>query len=104
MAAKPNPAVAQRICSPWPDSLTEAAGGAAVIEDRLSRVLAYSKLQQPADAALVATIMGGCAPQRLRAFFEARGVFAHLAAPTSPTDTIACKPDGLPPEPNTPAP
>jgi hypothetical protein len=59
-----------------------------VIEDRLSRVLAYSKLQQPADAALVATIMGGCAPQRLRAFFEARGVVAHLAAPTSPTDTI----------------
>ena len=60
-----------------------------MIEDRLSRVLAYSKLQQPADTALVATIMGGCAPQRLRAFFEARGVFAHLAAPTSPTDTIA---------------
>ena len=33
------------------DSLAEATGGAVTIEDRLSRVLAYSKLQQHADPA-----------------------------------------------------
>jgi hypothetical protein len=36
------------------DSLAEAAGGAVTIEDGLSRVLAYSKLQQHADPARVA--------------------------------------------------
>ena len=39
------------------DSLAEAIGGAVTIEDRLSRVLAYSKLHQDADPARAATIL-----------------------------------------------
>jgi hypothetical protein len=66
------------------DSLAEATGGAVTIEDRLSRVLAYSKLQQHADPARVATIIGRQAPEQLRAFFDARGVFAHLMASDDP--------------------
>jgi DNA-binding PucR family transcriptional regulator len=66
------------------DSLAEAIGGAVIIEDRLSRVLAYSRLHQHADPARVATILERQAPERLRAFFEARGVYAHLAASDEP--------------------
>jgi hypothetical protein len=56
------------------DSLAEAIGGAVIIEDRLSQVLAYSKLHQNADPARVATILDRQAPEQMRAFFEARGV------------------------------
>ena len=66
------------------DSLAEAAGGAVIIEDRLSRVLAYSRRQQHADPARVATIIERQAPEQLRAFFDARGVYAHLAASDEP--------------------
>ena len=66
------------------DSLAEATGGAVIIEDRLSRVLAYSRLQQHADPARVATIVDRQAPEQLRAFFDARGVYAHLAASDEP--------------------
>lgn len=66
------------------DSLAEATGGAVTIEDRLSRVLAYSKLQQHADPARVETIIGRQAPEYLRAFFETRGVFEHLASCDDP--------------------
>ena len=66
------------------DSLADAIGGAVTIEDRLSRVLAYSKLQQHADPARVATIIGRQAPEHLRAFFDAGGVFAHLVASDDP--------------------
>jgi PucR C-terminal helix-turn-helix domain len=66
------------------DSLAEATGGAVTIEDRLSRVLAYSRRQQYTDAARVETIVGRQAPQQLRAFFEARGVFDHLTASDEP--------------------
>jgi PucR C-terminal helix-turn-helix domain/GGDEF-like domain len=66
------------------DSLAEATGGAVTIQDGLLRVLAYSKLQQHADPARVATIVGRQAPEDLRAFFDARGVFAHLAASDDP--------------------
>ena len=45
------------------DSLAEAAGGAVTIEDGLSRVMAYSKLQQHADPARVATIVSRQAPK-----------------------------------------
>ncbi|MEO3758273.1 helix-turn-helix domain-containing protein [Mycobacterium sp. B14F4] len=66
------------------DSLAESTGGAVTIEDPLSRVLAYSTMQENADPARVATIMGRQAPERLRAFFESRSVFAHLAASDEP--------------------
>jgi hypothetical protein len=66
------------------DSLADAVGGAVVIHDRQLRVLAYSRLQQHADAARVETILGRQTPEQLRALFEARRVFAHLAASDDP--------------------
>lgn len=66
------------------DSLAGAVGDAVIIEDRLSRVLAYSGMRQDADQARSATILGRRASDRLRALFEARGVFAHLAVSDEP--------------------
>lgn len=66
------------------DSLADAIGSAVVIQDRLLRVLAYSRLQQHADPARVETILDRQTPDRLRAFFEAGGVFAHLASSDEP--------------------
>ncbi|MGH3552385.1 MAG: PucR family transcriptional regulator, partial [Mycobacterium sp.] len=66
------------------DSLADAVGGAVVIHDQLLRVLAYSRLQQHADSARAETILGRQTPEQLRAFFEARGVFAHLAVSDDP--------------------
>ncbi len=66
------------------DSLAEVTKGAVTIEDPLSRVLAYSSMQQNADPARVATIMDRQAPESLREFFQALGVFAHLAASDEP--------------------
>ncbi|APE16349.1 PucR family transcriptional regulator [Mycobacterium sp. WY10] len=66
------------------DSLAEATGGAVTIEDRLSRVLAYSTMQQHADPARVQTIMDRRAPERLRVFFDDQGVSQHLADSDDP--------------------
>ncbi|MCV7378487.1 PucR family transcriptional regulator [Mycobacterium alsense] len=66
------------------DSLAESMGGAVTIQDRLLRVLAYSRLQQHADPARTATILDRRAPERVRALFEARGVLAHLAESDDP--------------------
>jgi PucR C-terminal helix-turn-helix domain len=66
------------------DSLAESTGGPVTIEDRLMRVLAYSRPQQDADPARVATILGRQAPEELRLVLEAHGVFAHLAASDEP--------------------
>lgn len=77
------------------DSLAATIGGAVVIEDRLSQVLAYSKLQTDADPARVETILGRRVPARLRARFERDGVFAHLAASDDPLFVAADAGDGL---------
>ncbi|MCV7228049.1 PucR family transcriptional regulator [Mycolicibacterium komossense] len=66
------------------DSLADSIGGAVTIEDPLSRMLAYSRLQQHTDPARVETILDRQAPERLRALFDARGVSAHLAASDEP--------------------
>ena len=66
------------------DSLADAVGGAVTIEDRRSAVLAYSRLQQHADPARAETILSRGAPERLRALFETRGVFRHLAESDEP--------------------
>ncbi|MEV4239184.1 PucR family transcriptional regulator [Nocardia sp. NPDC050408] len=66
------------------DSLADAVGGAVTIEDRRSRVLAYSRPQQHLDPARVETILSREMPQWLRDLFDARGVFAHLAASEEP--------------------
>ncbi|MGE0215852.1 PucR family transcriptional regulator [Mycolicibacterium sp.] len=66
------------------DSLADAIGGAVTIEDRHSRVLAYSRLQQHADEARVATILGRQMPDELRAHFAASGVTRHLSSSDAP--------------------
>lgn len=66
------------------DSLADAVGGSVTIEDRRSAVLAYSRLQQHADPARAETILSRGAPDRLRALFETRGVFRHLAESDEP--------------------
>ncbi|WP_019973104.1 CdaR family transcriptional regulator [Mycobacterium sp. 141] len=66
------------------DSLADAVGGSVTIEGQRSAVLAYSRMQQHADPARAETILSREAPQRLRALFEARGVFRHLAESDEP--------------------
>ncbi|MFE7742614.1 PucR family transcriptional regulator [Nocardia sp. NPDC057455] len=66
------------------DSLADAVGGAVTIEDRRSRVLAYSRPQQNLDPARVETILDREMPQWLRAVFDACGVFVHLASSDEP--------------------
>lgn len=77
------------------DSLAGAVGGAVTIEDRLSRVLAYSSSQQRADPVRSETILGRQAPERVRGLFDARGVFAHLAASDEPLFVAAAPEHGL---------
>ncbi len=74
------------------DSLAEAIGGAVVIHDRLLQVLAYSRHQQHADAARVATIVERQMPERIRTLLEARDVLAHLAVSDEPL-FVAAEPD-----------
>ncbi|MEO8813852.1 MAG: helix-turn-helix domain-containing protein [Mycobacterium sp.] len=66
------------------DNLADAVGGAVVIEDQLLRLLAYSRGQQHADPARSATILDRQPAEALRALFEKRGVFAHLALSDEP--------------------
>lgn len=66
------------------DTLAAAVGGAVVIEDQLSRVLAYSNLQHGADRLRTETIMGRRLPEAVRVEFARRGVFAHLAGSDEP--------------------
>ena len=77
------------------DSLADAVGAAVTIEDRLSRVLAYSRLHTHADPARVETIMGRQAPQPVRALLEQRGVFAHLARSDDPLYVSGAPDHGL---------
>lgn len=66
------------------DTLADVVAGAVTIEDRLSRVLAYSRSQQAGDPARLETILARQVPDRLREVFQARGVFARLAATDEP--------------------
>ncbi|SFW85581.1 PucR family transcriptional regulator [Amycolatopsis australiensis] len=77
------------------DSLAEAVGGAVTIEDRLSRVLAYSRQQQHADRARAETILGRQAPESLMALFAGAGVLAHLGASDEPVFVPADPGHGL---------
>jgi hypothetical protein len=77
------------------DSLANALGNAVIVEDQLSRVLAYSSLQQGADLVRSETILGRRVPEPARALFEERGVFAHLAASDEPLFVEASPEHGL---------
>lgn len=67
------------------DTLAAALGGSSVvIEDQLSRVLAYSSSDDVVDAVRSRTILGRRTPDPVREVFAARGVFGHLAASDEP--------------------
>jgi hypothetical protein len=55
-----------------------------VIEDQLSRVLAYSSSDDVVDTVRSQTILGRRLPDRVRELFAERGVFRHLAASDEP--------------------
>ncbi|GAA3316181.1 PucR family transcriptional regulator [Nonomuraea dietziae] len=66
------------------DNLADVIGGAVTIEDRHSRVLAYSRSQQAGDPARLETILARRVPDRLRELFQQQGILARLAATDEP--------------------
>ena len=66
------------------DAIASTVEGQVTIEDRLSRVVAYSSLQQGADPARLDTILGRRVSEPVRKLFEQRGVFRHLATSDEP--------------------
>ncbi|MEU4830960.1 helix-turn-helix domain-containing protein [Streptosporangium sp. NPDC023615] len=77
------------------DNLADVIGGAVTIEDRHSRVLAYSRSQQGGDPARLETILGRRVPERLRELFRQQQVFARLAATDEPVFVPADAEHGL---------
>lgn len=77
------------------DNLADAVDGAVTIEDRLSRVMAYSSGRCGADRARSETVLRRQPPDELRALFEARGVYAHLADSDEPLFIEADREHGL---------
>lgn len=77
------------------DTLAAAVGGSVVIEDQLSRVLAYSTLDGAVDPVRSQTILGRRLPDPVREVFAARGVFSHLAASDAPLFVEPSAPHGL---------
>lgn len=67
------------------DTLAAALRGSSVVmEDQLSRVLAYSGSDDPVDAVRSQTILGRRLPDTVRGLFADRGVFRHLATSDEP--------------------
>ncbi|PSK93792.1 DNA-binding PucR family transcriptional regulator [Murinocardiopsis flavida] len=66
------------------DSLAEEVGGPVTVEDRFSRVLAYSSRQIGADRARHETILGRRVPEGVRAAIARQGAFRHLDASDDP--------------------
>lgn len=62
------------------DAIATLIDAPVTIEDRLSRVLAYSGRQDEADPARAETIVGRRVPERFLERLEAKGVFRRLAA------------------------
>ena len=77
------------------DTIAGAVGGPVTVEDVLSRVLAYSSLQEHADRARTRTILGRRVPEPVRAALAERGVFAHLAVSDRPLFVPPLREHGL---------
>ncbi|PXY29134.1 PucR family transcriptional regulator [Prauserella coralliicola] len=77
------------------DTIAAAVGGPVTIEDQLSRVMAYSSVQNDADPARLDTILGRRVPEPVRALFERRGVFTHLAISDEPCYVEAAPEHGM---------
>jgi hypothetical protein len=70
------------------NGLAAALGGAVTIEDRASRVLAFSGNQAVADAARVATVLGRRVPAEWRDRLTTAGVFDRLYSSSEPIDVV----------------
>ncbi|MEH3140391.1 MAG: helix-turn-helix domain-containing protein [Mycobacterium kyogaense] len=66
------------------DSLAAAVSGAVVIEDRRSRVMAFSRDQRDADPPRVDTILARRVSDEVREIFAPSGVFEHLSTSDEP--------------------
>lgn len=66
------------------DAIAAVIDAPVTIEDRSSRVLAYSARQERGDEARVATIMGRGVPDEVNAHFRRHGVFRKIAQDTAP--------------------
>ncbi|WP_086718426.1 hypothetical protein [Streptomyces angustmyceticus] len=66
------------------DAIAAVIDAPVTIEDRSSRVLAYSARQERGDEARVATIMGRHVPDDVNAHFRRHGVFHRIAQDTGP--------------------
>ncbi|WP_433698755.1 helix-turn-helix domain-containing protein [Nocardiopsis sp. CA-288880] len=66
------------------DTVAAEVGGPVTIEDRSSRVVAYSASQGDTDRVRRATVIDRRAPEEVRARLDADGVFAGLAASAEP--------------------
>ncbi|MGW2006497.1 PucR family transcriptional regulator [Streptomyces nigrescens] len=66
------------------DAIAAVIDAPVTIEDRSSRVLAYSARQERGDEARVATIMGRHVPDEVNAHFRRYGVFHKIAQDTGP--------------------
>ncbi|MCP9210861.1 PucR family transcriptional regulator [Streptomyces sp. NEAU-Y11] len=66
------------------DAIARIIDAPVTIEDRSSRVLAYSTRQERGDEARVATIMGRHVPEDVNAHFRRQGVFRRIAQATTP--------------------
>ncbi|WP_433868568.1 PucR family transcriptional regulator [Saccharopolyspora sp. CA-218241] len=66
------------------DAVAAATEAPVTIEDRRSRVVAYSSRQHDVDEVRHSTILARSVPEEIRALFTRRGVFAHLAESDEP--------------------
>jgi PucR C-terminal helix-turn-helix domain/Purine catabolism regulatory protein-like family len=66
------------------------------VEDRSSRVLAFSGGQEEADTSRIETILGRQVPQRYRQMLEERGIFRELYRSRRPVYMPSLDPDQLP--------
>ncbi|GAB2737666.1 helix-turn-helix domain-containing protein [Salinifilum aidingensis] len=77
------------------DTIAAAVEGSVTVEDRLSRVMAYSSLQQEVDSARHETILGRRVPEAICRLFTERGVFTHLSTSDEPLFVPASPRHGL---------
>jgi len=78
------------------ETISAIVDGPVTIEDRLSRVLAFSGRQEEADAGRIETVLGRQVPDRWVAVLERRGVFRALARGRDPV-YVDDLPDGAKP-------
>jgi hypothetical protein len=78
------------------NAISTLVDGPVTVEDRSSRVLAFSGGQEEADTSRIETILGRQVPQRLRQMLEERGIFRELYRSRRPVYMPALDPDQLP--------